>query len=66
MASEGLQQLGLEIPIKSWKYKLERVAKGYVRPTIHSDNLYELLEDWKRIHEHLAIIGEKVERLTVE
>lgn len=52
----------LEIPIKSWKYKLERVAKGYVRPTIHSDNLDELLDDWKRIHEHLALIGEKVER----
>ena len=57
------QDLIEQIPIKSWKYKLERVAKGYVRPTIHSDNLDELLEDWKMLHEQLAMIGEKVERL---
>ena len=49
--------------VKSWKYKLERVAKGYVRPTIHSDRLDELLEDWKTVHEQLALMGEKVERL---
>ena len=59
------QELSTEqVPqVKSWKYKLERVAKGYVRPTIHSDNLDELLEDWKIVHEQLESIGEKVERL---
>ena len=57
------QELAEQVPqVKSWKYKLERVAKGYVRPTIHSDNLDELLEDWKIVHEQLALIGEKVER----
>jgi len=39
------------------------VAKGYVRSIIHADNLDELLEDWKTLHEQLAMIGEKVEKL---
>ena len=48
---------------KSWKYKLERVSKGYIRPTVHGDDLEQLYKDWKDIHEFLESIGEVVEKV---
>lgn len=48
---------------KSWKYKVERVAKGFVRITVHSDDMNELLYDWDHIHLKLEELGEKVEKV---
>lgn len=47
---------------RTFRYKLERVSKGYVRVTVHSDDVQELLTDWKVIHQMLEQQGEKVEK----
>ncbi|HYZ60225.1 MAG TPA: hypothetical protein VE544_11265 [Nitrososphaeraceae archaeon] len=59
--SDQVQQQVIEA--KSWKYKLERVAKGYVRVTVHSDDLDELISNWELVHSKLREIGEFAERM---
>jgi hypothetical protein len=59
MANEELTSLP---QLRPWKYKLERVAKGYVRLTIHSDDSDELLSSWKALHKGIIEMGERVER----
>jgi predicted transcriptional regulator YdeE len=51
------------LDVKSWKYKLERVAKGYVRVTVHSDDIDEIVKMWNEIHSKLQESGESVERV---
>lgn len=47
---------------RTFRYKLERVSKGYVRVTVHSDDVQELIGDWGAIHKELDKLGEKVEK----
>ena len=47
----------------SWKYKIERVSKGYIRATIHNDDLEQLKADWLNIHSWLTDIHEEVENV---
>lgn len=47
--------------VRSYRYKLERVSKGYVRVTVHSDNTNELITDWNTIHQQLENLGERIE-----
>lgn len=47
----------------SWKYKLERVSKGYVRATVHSDDLEQLKIDWSNLHAWLESNNEKFENV---
>lgn len=50
---------------KGWKFKAERVAKGFVRITINSDDADELILTWKRLYIKLEEMGERVEKVDV-
>lgn len=46
---------------ETYRYKLERVSRGYVRVSVNADDINQLFEDWNKIHSRLEEIGEKVE-----
>jgi hypothetical protein len=52
--------------VKRCKYTIEKAAKGYVRVTVHGDDINLLIEDWEKVHGMLESLGEKVERVQQE
>jgi DNA-directed RNA polymerase subunit L len=52
--------------VKTCKYTIEKAAKGYVRVTVHGDDINLLIEDWEKVHGMLESLGEKVERVQQE
>lgn len=62
MANE-ITNTSVSLAEKTWKFKLERVSKGYVRVTLHDDDIRQLVENWKQIHQWLADEGEVVENV---
>jgi hypothetical protein len=48
---------------KSWHFKFERLAKGVVRITCHSDDIDDLINNWEKLYARLESLGEKVEKV---
>lgn len=59
------QDLVQQQETKSWKFKVERNAKGFVRITCHSDSV-ELVDNWIKLHDKLESLGERVEKVAPE
>lgn len=49
---------------KGWKFRISRVADGYVRLSVSSDDPDELIYTWQKLHTKLEELGEHVEKVT--